>query len=59
MLKEVLRDQWGFEGIVISDWGAVHNTLDAGQVALDIEMSVFRRILSGRTFEAKESWMNQ
>lgn len=41
LLKEVLRDQWGFEGIVISDWGAVHNTLDAGQAALDIEMSVF------------------
>lgn len=41
LLNEILRDQWGFDGIVISDWGAVHNTNAAGTAGIDIEMSVF------------------
>ncbi len=27
MLSEVLREQWGFDGLVVSDWGAVHSAL--------------------------------
>ncbi|MCO5724645.1 glycoside hydrolase family 3 C-terminal domain-containing protein [Robiginitalea marina] len=38
MLNEVLREEWGFEGIVISDWAAVHSSVHALESGLDIEM---------------------
>ncbi|WP_143317942.1 glycoside hydrolase family 3 C-terminal domain-containing protein [Clostridium sp. HBUAS56017] len=40
LLKDILEDEWGFDGVVISDWGAVHNTVEAAEGGLDIEMSV-------------------
>ncbi len=40
LLKDILRDEWGFDGAVISDWGAVHDTKAAAESELDIEMSV-------------------
>ncbi|MDF1697735.1 MAG: glycoside hydrolase family 3 C-terminal domain-containing protein [Saprospiraceae bacterium] len=38
MLNDVLRDEWGFEGIVISDWAAVHTSVNSLKSGLDIEM---------------------
>jgi len=38
MLNDVLRDEWGFEGIVISDWNAVHTSIKSVRSGLDIEM---------------------
>lgn len=40
LLNKVLREEWGFEGITISDWGGVHDTKEAAYHGLDIEMSV-------------------
>lgn len=40
LLWDILRMEWKFDGVVISDWGAVHNTLKAALGGLDIEMSV-------------------
>lgn len=34
----VLRDEWGFEGLVMSDWGAVHDRLAGIRAGLDLEM---------------------
>ncbi len=34
------RKEWKFDGVVISDWGAVHKTSEAALRGLDIEMSV-------------------
>src|SRR5262249_18828924 len=34
----VLRGEWGFDGVVVSDWGAVHDRLAALRAGLDLEM---------------------
>lgn len=39
-LKNILRDEWGYNGTIISDWDAVHDTKAAAESPLDIEMSV-------------------
>ncbi|MBH1941768.1 glycoside hydrolase family 3 C-terminal domain-containing protein [Mobilitalea sibirica] len=40
LLTKVLREEWEYDGAVISDWGAVHDTKQAALSGLDIEMSV-------------------
>ncbi|MGV1005905.1 MAG: glycoside hydrolase family 3 C-terminal domain-containing protein, partial [Candidatus Nanopelagicales bacterium] len=38
LLTEVLRDEWGFAGLVVSDWDAVHHRVRALLAGLDLEM---------------------
>lgn len=38
LLEEILKDDWGFEGFVMSDWGAVHSTVGTANNGLDVEM---------------------
>ncbi len=38
LLTQVLRKEWGFKGVVMSDWDAVNNTLQALWNGLDLEM---------------------
>ena len=38
LLTEVLRDEWGWDGVVVSDWGAVHDRVAALRAGLDWEM---------------------
>jgi len=38
LLTDILKNEWGFDGYVVSDWGATHNTVRAANAGLDIEM---------------------
>ena len=38
LLQDVLRDEWGFDGVVISDWFGMHSTVEAANAGLDLEM---------------------
>ena len=38
LLTEVLRDEWAFDGLVVSDWGAVHDRVPALAAGLDLQM---------------------
>ena len=61
LLTEILKDEWGFEGLVVSDWGAVHDRVEALLAGLDLEMpgprerrvkAVIEAVRAGRLSEA-------
>ena len=37
-LTDILRDEWGFDGFVVSDWGAVFNRVEELKAGLELEM---------------------
>ncbi len=42
LMNQVLKRDWGFSGFVMSDWGAVHNGINAANAGLDLEMPAGR-----------------
>ena len=41
LLNKILKQDWKFDGVVVSDWGGVHNTDQAVNNGLDIEMGTY------------------
>jgi beta-glucosidase len=52
LLQEILRKQWGFEGFVVSDWGAVHDGVAGISSGLNLEMPGSGDYLRGKLIEA-------
>lgn len=50
LLCDILRDEWGFDGVVVTDWGGAHDTKEAAINGLDIEMGSYT---NGLTSESK------
>lgn len=38
LINEILKGAWGFDGVLVSDWGSAHDTKEAAINGLDIEM---------------------
>ena len=38
LLTDILRNEWGFKGLVVSDWGGTHSTVASALAGLDVEM---------------------
>jgi beta-glucosidase len=64
VLDDILRGEWGFDGIVMSDWWAVVSTVQAAEAGLDIEMPgparSFGTVLGEAVREgrAEEAWLD-
>lgn len=41
LLQDILRDEWSFDGVVVADWGGVHDTKEAIYNGLDIEFGTW------------------
>ncbi|WP_058308382.1 glycoside hydrolase family 3 C-terminal domain-containing protein [Gracilibacillus massiliensis] len=55
LLTEVLRDEWGFEGFVVSDWGAVNERVDGLQAGLELEMPSSNGVNDKKIIEAVQN----
>lgn len=55
LLTEVLRDTWGFDGLVVSDWGAVNDPVAALAAGLDLEMPATSGASAAKVVAAVES----
>ncbi|HZZ34335.1 MAG TPA: glycoside hydrolase family 3 N-terminal domain-containing protein, partial [Caulobacteraceae bacterium] len=38
LLSDILKGEWGYDGVVVSDWGAVHSTAPSANAGMDLEM---------------------
>ncbi|NLD72012.1 MAG: glycoside hydrolase family 3 protein, partial [Chloroflexi bacterium] len=56
LLNDVLRNEWGFDGLVVSDWGAVHSTAAPVLAGLDLEMPGPAKWFGNLLTEAVRTW---
>jgi len=55
LLTDILKDEWGHEGLVVSDWGAVNERADALAAGLELEMPTSGGIGDRKVIDAVES----
>ena len=56
IIRDVLKGEWGFDGVLMSDWGAVHTTVEAANAGLDLEMPGPPRFFGSRLAQATRNW---
>ncbi len=55
LLVDILRDEWGFDGFVVSDWFGAHETVPTGQGGLTVEMPGPAKVLGHHLLAAVEA----
>jgi beta-glucosidase len=56
LIRGVLKGEWGFDGLLMSDWGAVHTTVEAANAGLDLEMPGPPRLYGALLTQATRNW---
>jgi beta-glucosidase len=56
LLNDILKGEWGFDGVVVSDWGGTHNTMEAITNGLDMEFGSWTDGLSNGTSNAYDNY---
>ena len=49
LLNQILKKEWGFKGLVVSDWGGTHSSVKSAQGGLDVEMGTSRAAFFGQS----------
>lgn len=47
--NDILKGEWGFDGCVVTDWGAAHDTYEAAMYGLDLEMGSYTNGLTSES----------
>lgn len=55
LLRDILRGEWGFEGVIVSDWGAMNNRVEAFKAGLDLEMPGGAQVMDAEAAQAVRS----
>ena len=55
LLEDILRDEWGFEGFVVTDWSALHSAKEPALAGTDLEMPTGGYWSGGQLQELAES----
>ena len=56
LLNKILKEEWGFDGVVISDWGGTHNTEEAIRNGLDLEFGSWTDGLANGSSNAYDNY---
>ncbi|MBI5029916.1 MAG: glycoside hydrolase family 3 C-terminal domain-containing protein [Chloroflexi bacterium] len=56
LLTEILKDEWNYDGVVVSDWNANHTTIESVKHGLDLEMPGPARYYGHLLVEAVDNW---
>jgi len=56
LMNDILKGEWGFKGVVMSDWGSVHNTMEALRNGTDLEMGTDLAIAYKSTAQTAEGF---
>ena len=65
LLTDILRAEWGFDGLVVSDWGAMHDRIKAFEAGCDLNMPGANTYMEKKVLDAvcsgklDEKWIDQ
>jgi beta-glucosidase len=52
LLRDILRKEWGFAGVIVSDWGATNDRVEAFEAGLDLEMPDSKKYFDAAVIDA-------